>query len=398
MGNVPYSGNNFVSNYTGMIYMPPEGYDSTSDPSRVWTGGAFTNPSKPYNSNDIFGGQLGYASASTTPFYEGQEGSYITPQGDTGWTNFLKAATLGSSTAIAGAAFGPVIGGALGGALTSLAKSNGEANLGDLLKGAGTGAIAGYAGGSLGDFLGGLSTTTPEGLLPLDSFVMGGAPTQTFENYATNALGGTISDMALGTTNAISPGAAYLSGNMPLSNYIPQPTSINADPTLNVYTHPLDSFNLGGLPAETQPYNVSVAGNNVVDPYTNAASQDMFYRPSTSPVQIGTLGKIYDKEPSLISTLGQAALDNKDLIKKLANAFLKAGAPSIVPGVVEEAGGSRSTPDTEWLSNMITSGTGVGKSKGLLAGEVEGPNYNGESFMPGLKEIDKYNKQNLYYS
>jgi hypothetical protein len=55
------------------------------------------------------------------------------------------------------------------------------------------------------------------------------------------------------------------------------------------------------------------------------------------------------------------------------------------------------SPDavTEFL--MQHGGTGKGKSKGLGAGEVKGP-YYGDSFMPGLKDIKKYDEQGLYYT
>jgi len=555
MGNVPYSGNNLVSNYTGTIYMPPEGYDSTSDPSRVWTGGAYTNPSKPYNTNDIFGGQLGYVSASTTPFYEGQQGTYITPQngvmdsvlggaasiltsgisdavqgnnpgaalgdiGEYGMAIFNPAVSSGANIAegiktgdygkaienlvdpitepgldmlargsgealmdvvpelvpyapAIGAAVGGVVGnvpGALAGyelgnkiaggshtqAWVGGATIGATAGLGSLVSpyvssvvpagtagnvitGATTGAVTGAAGalpnaietgnynnlltaaligGAAGGVGGGFKTpTTPNGVASLDSFGLT-APsiydsTGALTEYGMGLLSNNLSGLttAPGSVDAITN--AYLNSPSYVPNYNNILPDVSVMPGINPYSEPFSANTIKdayGLP----DYNTPTLNSPTITPeqvYANAVSQDMFYRPSDTTGQIGTLGKVYDKSsdpftqssPSAFDTVreyagkaGSTILKNADLIKKMANAFMAAGAPGYM--TEEEAGGSRSTPDTEWLSNMITSGTGVGKSKGILAGEVEGPGYNGESFMPGLNEIKKYDKQNLYYS
>jgi hypothetical protein len=311
--------------------------------------------------------------------------------------------------------------------------------VGNVLAGAGSGAVTGAAGalpnaietgnynnlltsaligGTVGGIGGGFKQpTSPNGVASLDSFGLTapsiydstGALTEYGMGLLSNNLSGLIS--APGSIDAITN--AYL--NSP--NYTPSYNNVLPDvsvmPGINPYSEPFSADTIKdayGLP----DYNTPTLNSPTVTPeqvYSNAASQDMFYRPSTIPGQIGTLGKVYDKSsdpftqssPSAFDTVreyagkaGSTILKNADLIKKIANAFSTVGAPGYA--VEEAAGGPSSTPDTEWLSNMITSGTGVGKSKGLLAGEVEGPGYNGESFMPGLREIKKYDKQNLYYS
>jgi hypothetical protein len=94
----------------------------------------------------------------------------------------------------------------------------------------------------------------------------------------------------------------------------------------------------------------------------------------------------------------QAVLDNKKLLGELAKLLMGGGAATGA-GAFPDGGGrpGMSSPDavTEFL--MQHGGTGKGKSKGLGAGEVKGP-YYGDSFMPGLKEIKKYDEQGLYYT
>jgi len=341
-------------------------------------------------------------------------------------------AILGGATIGATAGLGSVISPYISGAMPTGA-------VGNALSGATTGAITGAAGalpnaietgdynnllkaaligGAAGGIGGGFKqTTTPDGIASLDSFGLT-APSMydasgALNEYGMSILSNNLSGLtsAPGSINAITNAYLNSPNYSPISPYGNILPDVEVMPGINPYSEPFSANTIKdayGLPS----YNTPTLNSPVVIPeqvYANAASKDMFYRPSTTSGQIGTLGKVYDKysdpfaSPSAFDNVrqyagkaGNAVLKNADLIKKLANAFSVAGASGYA--TEERAGGSHSTPDTEWLSNIITSGTGVGKSKGLLAGEVEGPSYNGESFMPGLNEIKKYDKQNLYYS
>lgn len=106
----------------------------------------------------------------------------------------------------------------------------------------------------------------------------------------------------------------------------------------------------------------------------------------------------FQTEPSLMEQAGKIVLDNRSLLKVLSQLFNEAGA-STTGAAAFPGGGRPGMPSSEAVTEFLMQhgGTGKGKSKGLGAGEVKGP-YYGDSFMPGLKEIDKYNEQGLYYT
>jgi hypothetical protein len=189
----------------------------------------------------------------------------------------------------------------------------------------------------------------------------------------------------------------------------PSYTPITTDPTLGITPQvlPYNPFsteilqNVSGVQTN-QPTLMGTKTPEKV--YTDAASKDMFYRPSTDPNQIGTLGKVFDKEPSIWNSIqdyagkaGRFVLDNPNLLKNLASILSGAGAATMGVGETGVYAG-KSTPDIMSDFLMQNSGTGVGKSKGLKAGYAEGPKYDAISFMPDNRDIEKYNKQDLYYT
>ena len=106
----------------------------------------------------------------------------------------------------------------------------------------------------------------------------------------------------------------------------------------------------------------------------------------------------FQTEPSLMEQAGKIVLDNRSLLKVLSQLFNEAGAPTT--GAAAFPGGGRlGMPSSEAVTEFLMQhgGTGKGKSKGLGAGEVKGP-YYGDSFMPGLRDIKKYDEQGLYYT
>lgn len=106
----------------------------------------------------------------------------------------------------------------------------------------------------------------------------------------------------------------------------------------------------------------------------------------------------FQTEPSLMEQAGKIVLDNRSLLKVLSQLFNEAGASTT--GAAAFPGGGRSgMPSSEAVTEFLMQhgGTGKGKSKGLGAGEVKGP-YYGDSFMPGLRDIKKYDEQGLYYT
>ncbi len=189
----------------------------------------------------------------------------------------------------------------------------------------------------------------------------------------------------------------------------PSYTPITADPTLSLLPQvaPYNPFSTETLRNVTgvQTNQPTLMGTKTPEQiYTDAASKDMFYRPSSDPNQIGTLGKVFDKESSIWDTIqnyvgkaGRFVLDNPNLLKNLAGMLSGAGAATMGVGETGAYGG-KSTPDNVTDFLMQHSGTGVGKSKGLKAGYAEGPNYDAISFMPDAKEIKRYEDQGLYYT
>ncbi len=123
-------------------------------------------------------------------------------------------------------------------------------------------------------------------------------------------------------------------------------------------------------------------------------------------VKIGSTGydpynTYFNEEPSILSSVGKFVLDNSNTLLKLAS-ILGGGAGATVTPAEAGAfpGGGRSgMPSSEAVTEFLMQhgGTGKGKSKGLGAGEVKGP-YYGDSFMPGLRDIKKYDEQGLYYT
>ena len=310
------------------------------------------------------------------------------------------SAVQGIAPAVSNYLGGGIVGDALGGAasgatrstLSSLPNAVESGNYNNLL----TSALIGGAVGGVGGAFGSTPEAPPEGMNPLNSYIMGGAASPTYEQFAANALSGIHIPGYVAPTVADSLAKTY-------SSMHPSYTPFSVDPTLQLLPqlNPLDSF------GQVQPmYETPTLNSQPISPedvYLNAASEDMFYRPSDTPGEIGTLGKVYDKPPSIwdtiqdyASTFGKAVLDNSDLLKTISGGFTAAGMSGMAPG--EFAGGSRSTPYTEWLSRMLNSGTGVGKSKGLRAGAVEGPAYDAGSFMPDNREISEYDSQGLYYT
>jgi hypothetical protein len=154
----------------------------------------------------------------------------------------------------------------------------------------------------------------------------------------------------------------------PLGSNAEKLNAINAEPQFaSDYIHP---YNLGsGHGADVE------IGSTNYDPYNTYFKED----------------------PSIMSQIGKALL-NKGLIDNLLK-LLSGGGTSgggAYPTSEEgRPGMGTSEAVTEFL--MQHGGTGKGKSKGLGAGEVKGP-YYGDSFMPGLREIKKYDEQGLYYT
>jgi hypothetical protein len=121
--------------------------------------------------------------------------------------------------------------------------------------------------------------------------------------------------------------------------------------------------------------------------------------PTPSVQELASPPSIWDTIQDYAAKAGDFVLDNSGTLLKLAG-MLSGGAAAVPAGATVFPGGGRpgmASPDavTEFL--MQHGGTGKGKSKGLGAGEVKGP-YYGDSFMPGLKEIKKYDEQGLYYT
>ena len=189
----------------------------------------------------------------------------------------------------------------------------------------------------------------------------------------------------------------------------PSYTPITTDPTLSLSPQvlPYNPFSTETLQGVTgvQTNQPTLMGTKTPEQvYTDAAGKDMFYRPSSDPNQIGTLGKVYDKEPGIWDSIqnyagkaGRFVLDNPSLLKSMASMLSGAGAATMGTGEIGVYAG-KSTPDSITDFLMQHSGTGVGKSKGLKAGYAEGPNYDAISFMPDAREIKRYEDQGLYYT
>lgn len=223
-------------------------------------------------------------------------------------------------------------------------------------------------------------------------------------DYITSPSATTIADQSMINAYNNRPESfidAYLKQN-------PSYTPITADPTLSLLPqvityNPFSTETLQGITG-VQTNQPTLMGTKTPEQvYTDIASNNMFYRPSSDPNQIGTLGKVFDKEPTLFDkateyagTLGKAVLNNSDIIKQIAAGLTAAGATIYAPNV-EDILNPKKSSDTYMETLVSGTGTGVGKSKGVTAGQVKALPYNGLSFIPNYGDISDYKDEDLYY-
>jgi hypothetical protein len=281
---------------------------------------------------------------------------------------------------------GPMVGkvlsgvtkGAIGGAARAVPTAVEMGSLDPVLKGAGYGGLIGGAGAGIGQGLNWFRAPSSDELAAAA--------------YA-DQLKGTISEMATGVDAPANAAQAYQEGLGGFTQYTGQPNQIMPEVFPETYIPPElpANFGVGDYAGtfEPKPYNASVAGD-VPEAYNPTG---LFYKDGRLVNSPG----LWDMTKEYAGKTGKFMLDNKDLISKMAGIFNQAGMPYLTEGDISGGGGHGSSDSvTELL--MQTSGTGVGKSKGLGAGFAEGPNYNGLSFMPDAKDIKKYEKQGLYYT
>lgn len=152
-------------------------------------------------------------------------------------------------------------------------------------------------------------------------------------------------------------------------------------------------------PADTSPVLLDEAGNIQYD--TNGP-ESMYPiteggQPNYDPADVSKMYEPSTVEPTTIEKIGKGILDNADTLKSLASIFGAAGTPGFTIEDIGGGGGGGATPESDWFSNIVASGTGKGKSKGITASDVKSL-YHGRSFMPNLNEIEKEQKQDQYYS
>lgn len=321
----------------------------------------------------------------------------------------VTSAVTPALSSVAGQSVGQVAGGAVGGAAGGAvtgATLGGKAALetgswDPVLYGAGIGGLVGGISGGINAY------TNLDGLSASDQYYVDRYLQQNPSPYYDTITGEMIYPASLSTDELLAQ--AYQAAN-------PGFTPFTVDPLLQ-YVTPADTALQGTLEnsnalGTTDPealadkyYTERYLQQNP-SPYYDPITQQMITPPGLTADE--ALVQDYTKanptpdvryqEPSIMGEVGKAVLDNKKLLGELAKLLMGGGAATGA-GAFPDGGGrpGMSSPDavTEFL--MQHGGTGKGKSKGLGAGEVKGP-YYGDSFMPGLKEIKKYDEQGLYYT
>ena len=330
-------------------------------------------------------------------------GGAIAPAVTTAVTPALTGALGNTAGTVAGGAVGGAAGGAVRGGLTGAYTAAETGEWDPVLYGAGIGGVVGGITGGIGAY------NSLDNLSASDKFYVDRYLQQNPSPYYDTITGEMIYPASLSTDELLAQ--AYQAANPGFTPFTVDPLLQYATPADTALQGTLENSNALGTtnPEELADkfYTDRYTQQNP-SPYYDTITQQMIYPPGITPDE--ALVQDYTKAnptptvaelaspPSIMGDIGKAVLDNKKLLDYLAKLLGGAGAATGA-GAFPDGGGrpGMASPDavTEFL--MQHGGTGKGKSKGLGAGEVKGP-YYGDSFMPGLKEIDKYNEQGLYYT
>lgn len=339
-------------------------------------------------------------------------GGAIAPAVTTAVTPALTGALGNTAGTVAGGAVGGAAGGAVKGGLTGAYTAAETGEWDPVLYGAGIGGLVGGISGGISAY-GDLNSPenlayeyaqahpgeqiylqSPEQAMMDEAYFYAQQHPGTWVNSETGQIHpwygvGTPDSMYPTTPSGGIPYApANPSGMYPLDNY----GNIQYAPAAPEVAYPLASNaeRLNAFEAEPQ------FASDYIHPYNLGSGHG-------ADVEIGSTNydpynTYFDKEPSIMSDIGKAVINNQGLLKTLAKLLGGAGAAT-GGGAYPDGGGRPGMASSEAVTEFLMKhgGTGKGKSKGLKAGAAEGP-YYGDSFMPGLKEIKKYDEQGLYYT